>query len=345
MITDNIGLNKQSTGENNGKWGDVLNTNIDKISEIFSCLIVQSAADKKILHVLPTDDVGNSVIKASIVQPKEVTSPSFDDIIDGLIGDVDQSYPSSGPDIMLFGNLESAIIQASDLATANLKCEIILHPGTHIVQSDITIPPGVSIRGVSKSSTEINLKAAKLAIKYSGSSIRNVKITGNSGCYVFAQPLGLTAIDNCEIVDCTFSIPFYLDCKNIPMAIDLFVKGCEFAAAIIFVNSTGNIVTLGSIAMSGNYIGKNMLFVSDAINTLGTPVSMMLHDGSLSVDAVNESEAFLISLKNITATSVDFLTYQTSASQLSKDNYHLAGAHGAVSMGSPYPVMENNIYA
>lgn len=345
MVTDNIGLNKQSTGENNGKWGDVLNANLDKISSILSCLITQSATDRKVLHVLPTDAVGNPVIKDSLVQPKEITSPSFEDIIDGLIGDNDQSYPTSGQDIMIFANIEGAILRAADLATAGFKCDIMLHPGVHVVQSDITIPPGTTIVGLSKASCSISLVAANLAIKYSNSSVRNVVISGNAGCYVLAQPLALTALENCEIVDCKISIPFYMDCKNIPSAIDLFVKGCEFLSSVVFVNSVGNVVTLGSVAMSGNYIGKNSISISDTVGDIGTALGMMIQDTTISVDAISKPDALLKSIKNIAASSVDYVAYQTAVATLYDNYYHLSGMHGSVSMGTPYPIMENNIYA
>jgi hypothetical protein len=169
-------------------------------------------------------------------------------------------------------------------------------------------------------------------------------ISGNPGSYLLAQPVALAAIANCEIIDCLVNVPVYLDCKNIPLAIDLFAKGNEFSSYIIFVNTAGNIVTLGSVVMSGNYINKSMLYISDALGDIGSQLFMRIQDGSVSADALDESDALQKSIQNIGAAAIDFLTFQASMATLDRSFYHLSGTHAAVSMGSPYPVMRNNIY-
>jgi hypothetical protein len=207
------------------------------------------------------------------------------------------------------------------------------------------LPAGTSIRGVSKSNVEIALVNSILSIKNSNSSIRNVLISGNVGSYLLAQPLSLTAITNCELIDCLINVPVYLNCRNIAMAVDLFAKGNEFNSYIVFLNTAGSIVTLGSIVMTGNYINKSMLYISDALGDIGSQLSMNLHDNTTSANALTESDALLKSIQNISASSINFAAFQTSvANLLDSSAYHLTGTHAAISMGSPYPVLRNNIY-
>ena len=345
MISDNLGINNQSAGENIGTWGDVINANNTRYTELLNCLIIQGSVDNKILHVFPTDNVGNPKLTVSMYQPKEVSSPLFADIISGLIGSNDVQYPVSGGTPVVFGTLNAAIARAAVLSGLAINVEIFLHPGVHVITSNIVVPAGVVIRGVSKAVTTISLQGANILFSGSYSGLKNLSIVTTGSSYISFQPPSTSALSGLETIDCSISVPVYFDCNNVVNALDLFMKGNEFNSSLNFMNSSGSIVTLATMVLMNNYINKNMVYIGSVIGTQGTRLSLQLYDQSLSSSMKTETDAFITALKNAVASATDFPSLQTAVAALNTASYTLSGVSGSVSMGTPGPILRNNYYA
>ena len=343
MITNGLGINKQTTGENVDSWGVVLNENDDRYEVILKTLIAASAANKNVLHVLPTDGVGNPQITTYLKQSAEIGAPTYATIMAGLIASGDTSYPASptGNNPQVFGTIAAAITYVSGVAGGTWT--LIIHPGEHVVAADVTIPANCSLIGVSKTTCKITLSGAKLSIDgVDNTSIKGVWIDGTD--YVLVDG-STTPVLNAEFNDCKFTAPLYIDCGNSVSPVDLFVKNSEIYGGLIFTNSdAGSNLICGGVAFMGCFISPTLVYVSDNVGDIGTAVSMKGQGGNTLPSLRSRIKSLTYELEKAATDATSFVNYQTLMSAFDESNYHIAGTDGSTSLASPYPSIGDNEY-